>query len=903
MDGKIYDVSEDIVEGEVKRVTEEVSTAHLVLRNRYRKYIRDPQTKRQIFLPMDMITIWLQRISGKPIQVFTGYLDSVPYLQLYPGNCQITASCTLKKLAFTWFDPGLPFFMDWVRGQGSNWIYDPGTGDAVNATLLYGGANTGDPFLKPSTNDGSLGKLLYEFMTKIAGWPEEEVMISNLDPQLPHKVAEVFRQISLETQQDLDSLAEHLRQMMGVSVHTNADGTLTDGTIPSSAVQTMRQMSAHVGNRGITLKALTTAALALADGTLNQSYSVPISGGSQWGYGLYAFRPTRPTYTRSSDPLASNSIDGHPYSYDNSSIDGVPIRNLLEAGAATDLMVARMWNAAIHLSTNPFSTATSMPTGTAGPVLASTTEQASSRNASNYIAATATDNNKLRELVEMAIGRSISTARWQAATITADRYVKAYQGDSQGAAGAPSAIVRTRSLSTIPIYQFDDPDLLNLLDDGEKRTLKNQYQKASALKEILPFLYAAKKMSPKIKLYSQTNQGRATLYLQGPDSKLASFMRDTLKSAGTQTPLIAYLRNRENVLWELKQGSFTGLQNAIDATVPEGSMKIIVESGMNIPDSLQIPQQLTSTEYLQEVPGQSSDSTSGDLNFSLNNLAQFSADAAFAARFAFPSNILESQLLTGDKALMNDQSCLAGAQQFAKASLRTFMSLPDGRFLAFYPDYFGSKRGPYWMIQDIEIIDMGIQLNDESLATHVYTPGDTIDPSTTGSGSVDFMDAIASRGVVTVMQTGILDAFINDLNINVPEPLQQDNKITEGAAFLDHYGARPFREDQPIIRNGTMEFLYAFQTFMLKWAEQFATNVLFTFQPEVMPGGIIGFADHGIQMYVKDVTHRFSYESGFTTDATLMAPALMRGKDGRWKKYVNKYPGFALSGGVIAFGE
>src|SRR4051812_16146496 len=108
-DGRIYNLSPDVVSGEVVRNINDLSTATVVLRNRFRKWLKDGDNNMSILMPMDMITIYLQRINGKPIQVFTGYLDSVPYYQMYPGNCQITASCTLKRLSYTWFDPGV----DW----------------------------------------------------------------------------------------------------------------------------------------------------------------------------------------------------------------------------------------------------------------------------------------------------------------------------------------------------------------------------------------------------------------------------------------------------------------------------------------------------------------------------------------------------------------------------------------------------------------------------------------------------------------------------------------------------------------------------------------------------------------------------------------------------------------------
>jgi hypothetical protein len=224
------------------------------------------------------------------------------------------------------------------------------------------------------------------------------------------------------------------------------------------------------------------------------------------------------------------------------------------------------------------------------------------------------------------------------------------------------------------------------------------------------------------------------------------------------------------------------------------------------------------------------------------------------------------------------------------------MSLPDGRFLAFYPDYFGTVRGPYWYIYDIETIDLGIQLNDEALATHVYVVGDTF----AGDGTIDWQDNISTRGVATITQAMMLESFIEQYTVTKGDINKQKlGRLEDAYAFLNHYGARPHKEEFPIIRNTFFEFLLAWQRFMQLWAAQFATEVTFTFQPEVMAGGILGFPDHGLQMYCESVTHSWDYAGSFDTTAVLSSPALLHGAkapDG-WSK-----PGFALGGNVNTVG-
>lgn len=125
-DTGIIDISDFIVRGTVTRVVNEVSTAEITLRNPNKRFTKPGSPT---FRPMDAITIFLSRFENHPVQVFTGYLDSTPYLQLFPGTCTVRASCTLKRLLHTYWDPGLYFSNQWLIKHG--WLPDPQTGQVL----------------------------------------------------------------------------------------------------------------------------------------------------------------------------------------------------------------------------------------------------------------------------------------------------------------------------------------------------------------------------------------------------------------------------------------------------------------------------------------------------------------------------------------------------------------------------------------------------------------------------------------------------------------------------------------------------------------------------------------------------------------------------------------------------
>src|SRR5574338_1296469 len=85
----VIDISDFIVSGTVQRVVNEVSTAELIIRNPGKRFT-DPGNP--TFRPMDGITIFGSRHKSRPVQLFTGYIDQSPYMQLYPGTATLRAS-------------------------------------------------------------------------------------------------------------------------------------------------------------------------------------------------------------------------------------------------------------------------------------------------------------------------------------------------------------------------------------------------------------------------------------------------------------------------------------------------------------------------------------------------------------------------------------------------------------------------------------------------------------------------------------------------------------------------------------------------------------------------------------------------------------------------------------------
>lgn len=298
--------------------------------------------------------------------------------------------------------------------------------------------------------------------------------------------------------------------------------------------------------------------------------------------------------------------------------------------------------------------------------------------------------------------------------------------------------------------------------------------------------------------------------------------------------------------------------------------------------------------------GTSSSGTGDGSSIPVEDVKIIARAAAVSAYLEGPS--LEEQLradqLKGRKSMMNDKPLMPFVEEICSGSLRSFMSLPNGNFFAFYPDYFGSLgRVPYWEIDDVEILDGKIQLSDAALTTHVYVVGDIVGVA----DGINFLDEIGSAGVVTIFDAFNADFvsrrdFVNPSNelgdtyngntnfTTKKKKLSKEEKerlddIGAAGAFLQRYGLRPKYIPSPMIRNPFYEMFSAYQKFQLLWSQQFLTQFSFTFMPELFPGGLVALTKHGLSLYVEEVTHSFDYVGGFQTSAQLSSPSALRDND------------------------
>jgi len=179
-----------------------------------------------MFHPMDPIIITLTRLKGRPIQVFTGYCDTTPYVQLLPGNAELTASCTLKRLQYTYWDPALPFVRDFMNKTGWSVTAE---GTAFNTDNRFNG----------SLHDGSIGYLLHQILKEIGGWNDKNIYIQELpSEQISEIVKKLYSDTAKENASSIKEFHEFLHQIIGASAYGSAGGSEPDTGSPVSTEKT-----------------------------------------------------------------------------------------------------------------------------------------------------------------------------------------------------------------------------------------------------------------------------------------------------------------------------------------------------------------------------------------------------------------------------------------------------------------------------------------------------------------------------------------------------------------------------------------------------------------------------------------------------------------------------------------
>jgi hypothetical protein len=942
-DHGVIDLTPDIISGSVTRVENQVSSAEFTIQNPYNKYTRKIK-------PMDRITIWTQRIHA-PLQIFTGYVDRAPYSRIFPGPVSITASCTLKRLLHTYFDPGLPFVTTFLQNFG--WIYDSRTG----------GFRDPQRNLFDMDHNSGLGRLMVAVLAVIGNWPLENIQVQSLPDSFITKTIDVLtKQTDLSDQMraDLDQWLHTLMTVEGIDLTTGAQqfdlndiygSDYSDSNPLPSALAHTYHASIHgpplsVGNIDITainkllvdspmanlgrvfaeagIKHGVNPALIVAIAAQESTFGKNPAPGTQYNpFGIRAGDSAWREFSSWADAIdyATSMIAGtppsnNPYYFKAGKFtpQAIYLGTWCASGCETQALGYVLSALGLQLdqsavykgTTEPTSTLPAGQRGRVGDVTVGDQRFFTGTRVANQpfestqgytfkitnnpyqndtmvFKATRFDPRLGVDDISIYVPGALDkgTAVAQAWT-DHDVVLQTSQGRE------PFPVTPPAPFASSPVSTDPDTTKVIMAPDAntpnETTQLDANGQPFRVSQDVINFIAATAECYGKtLTITTGVNHvhlGSGSDHAYGDAADID--MPELHGSPGNVSPNLTKLGQCALITAGMpaaqaitKTGdlyNINGYQVIFNFDSPQagdhyGHLHVGLGARPNSHRNGGTGNSTGVTLPVGTVPGAGTGSgvqggmTGGAQALTVRQAEQISLSVNTGIEHFFPGASAESQYFTGERALANDIPLFDWIKDICTASGRSFMSLPNGDFLAYYPNYFGwandvDEFAPYFVIQDIELIDLQIDISDAELTTHVFGAGDTYTPNQSIDLEEKFMSVVAS-----VENAEAFNAFIN-----------QNGETFDSTAFLERYGARPLTVEELNIKHPLVLFLFTWNTFLEKWANQFIATVDLTFMPELYPGTLVEFYQKDLVMYVESVTHTFDRAGGFRTSATMKSP-------------------------------
>lgn len=854
---KQYDVSKDVINGTIIRKENSASTLQFSLANN--------GSYNGLFHRMDRVTVFLKRIEW--LQVFSGYLDTVPFAQLYGGTANFKATCTLKRLMHTWWTPAL--------NQSQN----------LFSQRLFGNTVGGDGQLPA---DSGLGGVLRQLLTRVGGWQPNDIYIQDF----PMEFFEFLQNQLLAKRSANQAAGDNFRRLLlGKNYNDAAPGAFAGYSNDAGPA----------GPPGVGEAHYIAQIVAACDALGLSPVATDIANSQQIAEAAEVGASARDGSTRTSFTQLSETAVAWNQSAQNSDAailgvacamvetgGGTIIRNLANTAVPDSLRFPNDGLGSDHDSIGIFQQRQ------VGWGLVS--QRMDPRQAATmFFTRLPSDWRNLppSEAIQR-VQQSAFPERYAAAIPLATQKVQAYRAAQKGAqstiAATPLAGVATISGAPIGINPATVAAAATsapapAVGDLNSALNKPNPDSEGAVQEIISQLnkpYIWSEEGPNSFDCSGLMQwgfraigkdiGRTTYDFQSGLPRVTDGMkRGDLLIVNGGEHVVMYLGvvdGQEVVIEAAGQGSSTTTPqpgqmvkySALSSVGPVKSVHRVVPNGGPDPLSPRIPPLLA---------GPGSPAGTGDYYAGGANGGQAEEPIArnlFAWAFE-PGQFLNqtAEMFTADhKELMEAEPLMQMIQAVSGASLRNFASAPDGSFMAYYPDHFGlDGKKAVVRLEDIELRDVKINFSDDNLTTHVYVAGDH---SYLGlEANVNPLAWLVTAGSVTVEH----DWLFQRLQKIAPG----DTGSISGEELMRRYGARPLKVPVAMAGSENLEFLLACNYFMQKWAAQYETSVSFTFLPELFPGMRVILAGHDLQVYVSEVTHTFDWENGFSTSAVIMAPS------------------------------
>lgn len=818
----ILDVSEDLTRGAMQRVADEVSGFQFGLNNVRRKYDG-------VFSPNDRIVVMMKRLTW--MRTFTGYLNTTPRFSIWPREIQMTASCSIKRLKYYYWDPNLQ--------SSQNLVY--------NSLRLQSDG---------SAPDGGIKQVVINLLEEVVDWSASKALgdaalagsrvhIGGIPAHWYNFAAKAAAAV-VANQREEAALALELLVSMGASA------TIAGVNQPSGAVGAvtpdvyagLRLDQTQADLAGIIVATTLNEGLTHRDAefaigcVLQESMLRNLTGGDRDSVGLFQQRPSQGwgTVAECRDPVhATKSFLKHLKGISNrySMSFTAVIQQVQRSGYPN---AYAKWEPAAKAIVDKY-----VASSATGP---STTSGAAIQNGVALDGSTA---NSPQTAGKTSGAHMIGVARQLVAKNVP------YEYGSTAAYNNPNP----PTLDCTAFIEWVYYQSLGLAKNGGMPT------ESGAL-----YLWAISNGGQKI-TPAQAFQIPGALVFRGsaPTPEGIGHVEMVVNGAETigtrKTGTNASAVKSDPSKWDYA------------CTLPN----VEYPPGAVAPSSAALAETGGGVSVLSQLLSSSSAGVRDEEGSAL-------ADSLFGSgpwvNYVTWGNTGFATDLIGIRALQNDEPILPYITNLMNSTMRQFCSAPNGDFMAWFPDYYGLwGTAAKMVLEPIEVKDFTVDWSDEALVTHQFVQG--VQPGAQSldlvSGEVSVQDPDTTGLIHQFVSAGIATVDMPDLMAMIfgtsQSPLAQRDFLKE---VYERFGARPSNAQFPGITGFNGEFFMAVFLFMQAWTYQYTANIELTFMPELWPGMLIQFPAYNFQAYVVQVEHNFAFGEGggFSTRINIAAPARIK---------------------------
>jgi cell wall-associated NlpC family hydrolase len=658
-----YDVSSDITSGTINIQENTTHTMSLNLLNAGRKYDR-------VFAPDDKFEIYMTRL--KRLLIMTGYLDSVPYYSVWPKTIPLAGSSTTKRLLYHFWDPGSSAATLLMQGTGN-------TGDTGSDTSAL-----------MSSADGGMRDKAIALLTKVAGWPADQIHIGALPTQWLAKICSLYNAIEPQLAASAQALG------VAASVAGVSSSNVSDITNPSPAAPTGSQLPTNISSpvpykgTDLTSTGINAAAISPYYAQMQWGYQTStgtaIPGTSKTAINSFLGGQLLVVANPSNNHIVVVQITGWGPSGSSGGIGLSPEALKVLAPGPNDQVTIGWVKQADLVSTRP---------GVPGP-----NSDAANLTSSTGTAATGDGSGGEANVTNPQAVNTTTTATGAGATAIAYCQANMTQPYIYGSGRPIDGTVHSSydcssyvgnawfaayggSIGDDTGAQYGNSNLSSLT------TTQSTWQAGDLL------YYGSGGTTDHVAMYD----GNGSVY-EAADPQQGIHHIPVYSDAGDGHVLMGIKRVAKSASGKTLS---TGGTTSISAAGASGA------TGMG---------PITIWDWFGET-----------------------ADPL-------------SQALTGVRALLNDTPLLPMIQTCMGASMRSFCSAPNGDFIAWFPDYFGLYGAAAVMkIADIELQDFNVTWSDLNLVTHQFTAGASSNGDVTNpepGGPISFQNVVNTQGVATI---------------------------------------------------------------------------------------------------------------------------------------------------------